>query len=205
MQIIKRVSLFLTAAMMIAVLGCNRERTGAVSSNEETAEIITTNAETVTVDHAADIEWITITESFTDTAAAESAPIAFQAEEEQTPVITLVKMPADFRGEYHFFTDDHTSETMMFLATESVENFAYIEIYPFIDPNDDFFLLAGELLFGLDVFTPEMPFVVTASIGSGIPARAIHFEYKGTVKYFYITESGMDGSLQLVEFTPFMG
>ena len=152
-----------------------------------------------------------VTEFFVDTdldigftTSAETALIELQSEEEQEPVITVVRMPADFKGEYHFFTDDQTGETMLFLTTESVENFAYVEIYPFIDPNDDFYLHVGEVFFSLDDFTPEKPFVVTTYIGSGIPARAIHFEYKGTVKYFYITESGMDSSLMLIEFTPFM-
>ena len=230
-----KVSLFLIAAMMIAVLGCNRENISTVSSiggdiiggifgdnignniGDSIANIFGDNTGDNVGDSiggsianifgdiiSADIDWITIAEGFVNTAAAESAPTAFQSEEEQAPVITLVKMPADFRSEHHFFTDDQTNETMLFLTTENVENFAYIEIVPTYN-GDNFVLLVGEVLFSLNAFTPEMPFAVTASIGSGIPARAIHFEYKGTVKYFFITESGMDGSLQLVEFTPFMG
>ena len=126
------------------------------------------------------------------------------AETDYAPV-TVAKAPDDIAGEYHFFADDQTSERIIFHAKESVENFAYIEILPSVDPEGNFALLIGEALFGLDAFTPENPFVVTVNIGSGIPARGILFWDKGSVRAFYITESGIDGSLMLIEFTPFFG
>ena len=191
----KRASVFLTAALMLAAFGCGG---GKDSGSTEADGIITISDNSglaASAPNRAEANGWTA-KGFT------GATLASQSEEE--PIISIVKMPADFRAEYHFFADDQTNETILFLATESVENFAYIDIVPAYN-GDDLVLLVGELRFGLDVFTPEKPFVVSVNIGSGIPAKGIHFEYKGKVWFFYITESGMDGSLQLVEFTPFFG
>ena len=126
----------------------------------------------------------------------------FQSEE-QMPVISIDNAPDDITGDYHFFADYQVNERIILYAEENLENFAYIEILHSIDPDDNFAFLVGEVLFGLDEFTPEKPFVVTAYIGSTIPTRGIFFGHGESVRYFYITESGMDGSLQLIEFTPF--
>ena len=118
------------------------------------------------------------------------------------PVISISKAPDKISGNYHFFVDHQTNERIMFRTKERVENFAYIEILPSVDDEDNIVLLIGDVLFGLDDFAPEKPLVVTANIGSGIPARGIFFGYRGKVWRFYITESGMDGSTLLTEFTP---
>ena len=123
-------------------------------------------------------------------------------EEEQLPVISVDKAPDDISGDYHFFADEQTDERIILHITKSVENFAYIEIMPSVDDEDNFMLLAGEELFGIENFTPEKPFVVSASIGSTIPTRGIVFWHRGSASYFFITESGMDGSILLVEFNP---
>ena len=117
-------------------------------------------------------------------------------------MISIGKAPDDISGDYHFFADDQTSERIIFHTTKSVDNFSYIEILHSVDEEDNFVLLAGDVLFSLDYFTPEKPLVVSASIGSTIPARGIVFWHKGSASYFYITESGMDGSTLLVEFNP---
>ena len=90
-----------------------------------------------------------------------SGAVVMPSQSEEEPIISVFKMPADFRGEYHFFADDQTNETILFSTTESVENFAYMEIYPFIDPNDDLLLILGETLFGLDDFTFGKPIVIS--------------------------------------------
>ena len=122
-------------------------------------------------------------------------------EEDLQTVITIGKASGNISGDYHFFADHQTNERIIFSTKENLENFAYIEI-EISDDDDNFGLLAGEVLFSLDVFSPKKTFIVTADIGSGIPTRGILFRYKGSVKHFYIKESGMDGSLSLIEFTP---
>jgi len=186
----KKASLCLIAALMFIAFGCSGKSDNGGNSTE-TGGTITINTETGEETNNLTVESVT------------GATIPSQ-EEEQEPVVSVVKMPADFRVEYHFFADHQTDETILFLTTESVENFAYMEIIPAYD-GDNIVLLLGETLFGLDDFTPEKPFVVSASIGSGIPSRGILFWYRGKVWSYYLMESGMDGSLMLIEFTPFMG
>ena len=125
--------------------------------------------------------------------------------EEDMPVISIDHAPEIIPGEYHSFTDEYPYESIIFHTRENLENFAYIEILPSEDPEGNFALLIGELLFVLDNFTPDKPLVIYTSVGSGIPSRGILFWHRGSASYFYITESGMDGSLMLVEFTPFFG
>ena len=119
-------------------------------------------------------------------------------------LISISKVQGDISGEHHFFSDSAqgTSEKIMFRVKERVENFAYIEILHSLGDTDNIALLAGERLFGLDELTPEKPLVTATYIGSTIPSRGISFTYKGKINYFYITESGMDGSTLLVRFTP---
>ena len=115
--------------------------------------------------------------------------------------VTISKAPGNMAGDYHFLADHQTNERIIFRTQKHIENFIYFEI-EISDDDDNFGFLSGEVLFSIDNFTPEKPFVVTADIGSGIPVRGILIEHSGMIKYFYITESGMDGSLALIEFTP---
>jgi len=131
------------------------------------------------------------------------AAFAGGGREKNSQIISIGKVSGTITGDHHFFADEQTSERIIFRTKEVIYGFAYIEIIPSEDSEGNFVLLVGEQLFSTVAITPTMPVVVSVSIGSGIPARGIQFEYEGTVKYFYITESGMDGSLQLVEFTPF--
>ena len=140
-----------------------------------------------------------------DTGFIPAAGTSSQSEEDRISVVSIDYAPERFSGDYHFFADEQTGDSIILYTTENLENFAYIELLPSVDPEGNFAFLIGEVLFGIDDFTPEKPFIITAHIGSGIPARGIVFWHRGSERSFFITESGMDGSLQLIEFIPFYG
>jgi len=113
-------------------------------------------------------------------------------------LVTLSKVSGKMMGYLHFYTDQQTNARFIIRAKESVEKFAYFEV----KQNKGGGLVEGKTLFSLDDFTPEKPLVISANISEGIPTRGIRFLSRGSVHYYYLTESGVDGSLNLVEFAP---
>jgi len=126
-----------------------------------------------------------------------SSGVAFTAER----LVTASKATGNIAGDHHFYADQQTKSRVIFRAIESVENFAYIEL----KQDDEGNFIEGETLFRLDNFTPEKPLVVSVVISEGIPTRGIVFFSRGTnnVNCFYLSESGVDGSLNLFELTLF--
>jgi len=124
-----------------------------------------------------------------------SSSVAFSADR----LVTVSKATGNITGEHHFYADQQTKARVIFRAIESVDNFAYIEL----KQDDEGRLFEGETLFRLDDFTPEKPLVVSVEISEGIPTRGIVYFNKGvnSVNCFYLTESGVDGSLNLFELT----
>nr|AGS53992.1 hypothetical protein [uncultured bacterium contig00088] len=120
----------------------------------------------------------------------------------RSEVITVGRVTGDITGDYHFVADDRTDVRIIFSATENVEYFAYIEITHAEDAGGNIALLAGDAIAVFDNLTPGTPVVVAADPGSGIPTRGITFRHEGSVRYFYLSESGFDGSLSLSGFTP---
>jgi len=124
-----------------------------------------------------------------------SSGVTFSADR----LVTVSKVTGDIAGDHHFYADQQTKERVIFRAIESVENFAYIELKQ--DEEGNF--IDGGTLFHLDDFTPEKPLVVSVEISEGIPTRGIVFFSRGVnnANCFYLTESGVDGSLNLFELT----
>jgi hypothetical protein len=124
----------------------------------------------------------------------------------ESQVITAAKAPGSITGNYHFYADSQAGERIIFYAKDDVKSFAYMEITHSEDSKGNITILAGDVLFDLDDFTRENPFVVTVDIAEGIPTRGIRFSHGGlpasqaALSYFYLSESGMDGSISLVEF-----
>jgi len=124
-----------------------------------------------------------------------SSSITFSADR----LVTVSKATGNIAGDHHFYADQQTKARVIFRAIEHVENFAYIEL----KQDDEGRFIEGETLFRLDDFTPEKPLVVSVEISEGIPTRGIVFFSRGTnnVNCYYLTESGVDGSLNLFELT----
>lgn len=96
--------------------------------------------------------------------------------------------------------EDEGYQKIIFTTNIAVKNFKFIEIsYKDEDMNIKFF--ENKVLYSLDELLPEKPFVVTWMEQGTIPNRGVTFEDEsGTTRYFYLTMSGKDGSILLVEF-----
>jgi len=157
----------------------------------------------LTVDKS-DFDYIRVGTTYDFTVKAETSTSPFISEDEtETAIFTddlvsVSKASGNIKDKHHFYKDSKTKARVILRTIESVENFAYFEIKQTKDGEH----MVGKMLFSLDDFTPEKPFVVSVEIGEGIPTRGIRFSSKNNVHYFYLTESGIDGSLNLVEFTP---
>lgn len=101
----------------------------------------------------------------------------------------------DYENEY--------SQKIVFTTNTVIKNFKYIEIG---HKAEDTCLVYFEsaVLYSLDALLPEKPFVVTwMEVGDAVSYRGIAFtDENNTTRYFYITISGKDGSLLLIEFHP---
>ena len=82
----------------------------------------------------------------------------------------------------------------------SVQDFRYIAI-GFQEEDAAIILFEDEILYESDEFTPLKPLVISCMEQGSIPQRGIAYtDETGSPRYFYITMSGEDGSLLLVEF-----
>lgn len=91
-------------------------------------------------------------------------------------------------------------QKIIFTTNLAVKNFRFFEIsYQEEDGNINFF--ENKVLFSLDEFLPEKPFVVTWMEQGAISHRGVAFDDEnGTTRHFYLSMSGEDESVLLVEF-----
>ncbi len=96
--------------------------------------------------------------------------------------------------------EDEGDQKIVFTTNIAVKNFKFVELsYIEEDPNIKF--VENKVLYSMDELLPEKPFVVTWTEQGAIPHRGISFEDgDGTTRHFYLTMSGEDGSISLVEF-----
>ena len=96
--------------------------------------------------------------------------------------------------------EDENYQKIIFTTNIAIKNFRFIEI-GFKDEDTDFTFFENKELYSIEELSPTKPFVVTWLEQGTIPHRGISFmDETGTIRYFYISMSGMDGSLLLVEF-----
>jgi hypothetical protein len=91
-------------------------------------------------------------------------------------------------------------QKIIFTTNRAVKNFRFIEIsYQEEDGNIKF--IENKVLYSIDELLQERPFVVTWMEQGAIPHRGVAFDDEsGTTRHFYLSMSGEDGSLLLVEF-----
>ena len=91
-------------------------------------------------------------------------------------------------------------QKIIFTTNLAVKNFRFIEISSREeDGNIKFY--ESKVLYSLDEFVPEKPFVVTWMEQGAIPHRGVALDDEsGTTRHFYLSMSGEDGSVLLVEF-----
>ena len=109
------------------------------------------------------------------------------------------KLPAKHRYFVDAPEDGEYCRKIMFSINNPVKSFRYMEI-EWVEAGDYKFLEDRTICQAPD-FLPEEPIVIMYQVPSGIMmTRGISFVDKnGATRYFLIGESGMDGSLLLIE------
>ena len=96
---------------------------------------------------------------------------------------------------YYEYNDDNNGERIAIWAEFTLRNLNFISV-GFEDS-----LFAENTLYAIYELQPKQAFVIKTFISEGIPTCGISYlDENNEIKYFYISESGLDGSLSLVEF-----
>jgi hypothetical protein len=119
------------------------------------------------------------------------------------PTVLIGHATDEISGKYSSFNeyiDNNSGEKILIRTDIAIINFDFISIgFEFEEGQFSFF--SEKILYSINELPPEKPFVVRAIISEGIPSLGIsYFDENNVKRYFYISESGMDGSLSLVEF-----
>jgi len=91
-------------------------------------------------------------------------------------------------------------QTMIITTNMTIKEFKFYEVQIDFENGESVYNFYREL-YSLNEITPEKPFVLAGSLGAGsLNLRGISFiDEHNTTRFFYINESGMDGSLGLFE------
>lgn len=106
-------------------------------------------------------------------------------------------------GDYEEFIADESEHQvrLVFMTEREVKDFKLLALTLDEDVDSDEIKFDTEELYILDPFTPEKPLVVRLTFLGTIPNYGISYEDgSGMTRYFTLSESGRDGSLQLIEF-----
>lgn len=105
----------------------------------------------------------------------------------------------DAYSEFIEYEDEYTQK-VIFTTNTAVDDFNYIEI-SFKEKGDEIVFFESEVLYSLTELIPEQPFILSWMEAGTIPQRGItYLDENKEKKYFYLTISGKDGSLLLIEF-----
>ena len=96
-----------------------------------------------------------------------------------------------------FHDTGNTGEWIAFTTKTTLKDFSFISVD--YDYEADSWVTES-ILYSIAEFKPLMAFQANTNVGGGIPSRGISFTDGNTKRYFYISESGFDGSLSLTEF-----
>jgi len=110
----------------------------------------------------------------------------------------------DFTGEYEsqYGIIRHESHGTVFaIRTDTtIPNFELLTVGFGGGDTGLMYFYPGEALYSFDIFTPENALVVSTHFGT-MPRIAVAFvDTNGERRYFIIQQSGMDGSILLLEF-----
>ena len=101
---------------------------------------------------------------------------------------------------FYEYSDSDYGEKIIIWTTEIRKNFDFISVgAEFTGEQSSFF--AEDILYSIKELSTQKALVIKMLISEGIPSRGISFlDEDNTKRYFYISESGFDGSLSMVEF-----
>ena len=105
-------------------------------------------------------------------------------------------------GNYHEFEEpEEIPQRIIFKTDAPVENFRYLALGT---AEDGAGFIVEEILYQLDEFTPEVPFVASWwTLSTAMVHRGISFvDDEGITRYFAFHASGYDGALFFIAFEP---
>jgi hypothetical protein len=118
------------------------------------------------------------------------------------PIVLIGRATDEILNKFNSFYEygDSNGEKIIIWTDISLKNFEFISIgFEFVE--EQFILFPEKTLSTVNELPPEKPFAVKMFASEGIPSTGISYLDENNVKkYFYISESGRDGSLSLVEF-----
>jgi hypothetical protein len=119
------------------------------------------------------------------------------------PTVLIGRATDEILSKYNSFyeySDSSNGEKILIWTDITLKNFDFISI-GFNSAGGNIFLFPEKTLYSVNELPPEKPFVVKMLVSEGIPSLGISYlDENNAKKYFYISESGKDGSLSLVEF-----
>jgi hypothetical protein len=132
-------------------------------------------------------------------------PSSQEASESTHPVVKIQwaeEALANFAS-YDTFTADESEHQVELLlsSTQPLNNFNFLRVSIDGVDEDGELITTTESIYTIDTLMPDHPLVVTMSFYGDLPSYGISYEDEnGETRNFYITLSGKDGSLLLVEF-----
>ncbi|MDR0320109.1 MAG: hypothetical protein LBI28_01265 [Treponema sp.] len=125
-------------------------------------------------------------------------------EETLLPTIQIGHATGDilskFEGSFSYHDNDNPGDWIVILTDIMLKELNFISINYDYESNS---FVIDRTLFSRTEWQPDLAFRVNMYVSDGIPNRGISYiDGKNIKRYFYISESGVDGSLLLGEFIP---
>ena len=125
------------------------------------------------------------------------------AEESPSPTLQIghaTDQVINKSDELYEYNDSDYGEKIVIRTDGIQKNLDFISI-GFESRDGQTVLFAEDILYSINELSPEKVLVIKTLISEGIPSRGVSFLDANNIKrYFYIIESGIDGSLSLIEF-----
>jgi hypothetical protein len=140
-----------------------------------------------------------------DTSASESDPSLTTNTQVSglPPTVSIGRATDEILNKYSSFyeySENGNGEKILIWTDITIKNFEFISV-GFEIEEGQFSLFSEKTLYSINELPPEKPFTVRMFVSEGIPSRGISYPDENNIgRFFYISESGKDGSLSLVEF-----
>ncbi|HZJ90355.1 MAG: hypothetical protein GXY99_03745 [Clostridiaceae bacterium] len=192
-------AILLTACADSSASGSDPTQTTKPSTSETEEESKETEATTTTTEKTTEAPEPT---TFTTEQVTE-------APEPTVSIVEKVMITADYASDEilssydsfsEFIESEDISQRIIFTTNVGVKSFSFIEVI-YKEKDGEFAFFENGVLYSIEDFSPEKPFLVSWMETGAIPNRGISFvDESDTTRYFYLASSGEDGSLILAEF-----
>ncbi len=204
------IAVILAAIMMLALVSCNEgnnESSIAESNNVQDVESSIAETESSVADESSEAESETESSVADESSEAESETVSesdtSEEKKEEIKVVISIEHASEelinSTEDFPFYKDPDTDYGYVVFKTDTkVTNFRYFTIVSTDTWSDDGAPKVDEVLYTIDVFTPEMIFVAETVFADVYAIRGISFEdANGNTQYYSLYDSAVDGSIGL--------